>query len=844
MSANQATPVSAQSPSAGLSLAVLQVFAVLFGAVVGSHMLISPHQYTLPVYDPIAPNLSLWGVVFLLAAGSMAAAVVIIRARPLLLLAHLFSAATLLLLAYLVAAAGNWLGPTVYTILGAALIAAPLAQRLPTSRTLRGGDSFRIVITAVALGIGLNLVLAPDKGAWSDPSYLSFARWLGAAFLVAGAALAAEVLLKPSRRAPIWLAHLTAAAPFLAYLVVGPGALRAWPGMTLYGLLALLLAALPWLEERAHLIALDSLRARLTLAFSAGAVVPLLLVVPIALGMQEEAAVARSLAQHRALAEDAAQEVADFVSYHSAAVIALGNQPGLLEAPLAAQRQALRAVQAAYPAALTVNIVDLAGNQRARSDDFPLTWVGDSPNFQRASRTRRVDLFLARRPETGRSILAIVAPVLDQSGEAKGFVAASVETTRFSNVLARIPTMGAAAAYLVDEQGRLIAATDPSASAFADLSGEPAVGALLRGEEAGSFRSGQGPDDRLVGYARVAGLSWGVVVEEPVAVVVAESRRQRDAAFPGTLAVGALAAALGVALSHGMVQPLREVIRTVGRIAAGSFDPDPSGPSPSISELRQLTSSVDQMRTRLRHATAESERLLAETQRHAAELDIVNRELHAFNYSVAHDLKTPLRAMKGFSQAVLELYGDKLDEQGRKYLTSVHRGSKRMEDYLDALLELGRIARAEMKRQRVDLSRMASETAGGLQSLDPKRSVEFIIAPDVVVFGDRDLLRLALENLLGNAWKFTSKHAAARIEFGVADLDGQRAYFVRDDGAGFDMEFAHKLLVAFERLHDESEFPGLGAGMAMVQRIIARHGGRVWAEAKVERGATFYFTLG
>jgi PAS domain S-box-containing protein len=227
-----------------------------------------------------------------------------------------------------------------------------------------------------------------------------------------------------------------------------------------------------------------------------------------------------------------------------------------------------------------------------------------------------------------------------------------------------------------------------------------------------------------------------------------------------------------------------------------------------------------------------------------AQLEVANRELEAFSYSVSHDLRAPLRSVDGFSQALLERYADTLDEKGKHYLNRIRAGSQRMGELIDDLLELARVTRTEMRRTQVDLSAIASEIAIELRQTQPERQVEFAIAPGIVAQGDARLLRIILENLLHNAWKFTSNRLYACVEFGIIlQTDSQPAYFVRDNGAGFDMAYANKLFGAFVRLHSMTEFPGTGIGLATVQRIVHRHGGRVWAEGAVEQGATFYFTL-
>jgi len=227
-----------------------------------------------------------------------------------------------------------------------------------------------------------------------------------------------------------------------------------------------------------------------------------------------------------------------------------------------------------------------------------------------------------------------------------------------------------------------------------------------------------------------------------------------------------------------------------------------------------------------------------------AQLEAANKELQAFSYSVSHDLRAPLRAIDGFSLAILEDYENKLDAEGKTYLQRIRAATVRMGQLIDGLLNLARISRAGMVRENVDLSPLAREIAAELLASQPQRQANIVIPPKLPVKGDRLLLRVVLENLLSNAWKFTSGRPITRIELGIEPNGRETIHFVRDNGAGFDMQHADKLFGAFQRLHRESEFPGTGVGLATTQRIIHRHGGRIWAEAALGEGATFYFVLG
>jgi PAS domain S-box-containing protein len=228
----------------------------------------------------------------------------------------------------------------------------------------------------------------------------------------------------------------------------------------------------------------------------------------------------------------------------------------------------------------------------------------------------------------------------------------------------------------------------------------------------------------------------------------------------------------------------------------------------------------------------------------STELEAINQELEAFSYSVSHDLRTPLRAMDGFSRTLLKDYGNVLDEKGRDRLNRVRAAAQRMSELIDDLLKLSRVTRTEVKWESVDLSSCANNIADELRDGEPEREVEFLIQPDLNTHGDARLLQVVMSNLLGNAWKFTGLRNDAKIEVGAKVNGGGMTYYVRDNGAGFDMSYADKLFGAFQRLHDTNEFSGTGIGLATVQRVINKHGGKIWADSAVDEGATFYFNLG
>lgn len=324
------------------------------------------------------------------------------------------------------------------------------------------------------------------------------------------------------------------------------------------------------------------------------------------------------------------------------------------------------------------------------------------------------------------------------------------------------------------------------------------------------------------GAERIFGYTAAEIVGKPVALLVPADRLHEP---PGILE----RLARGERVEHFDTIRVRKDGRHIHVSVTSSPVRDAAGKLVGASKiLRDITEQ--------RHAQEAVERAMR-----AAEA--ANRELEAFSYSVAHDLRAPLRAISGFSTALLEDAADELHGDAKDHLNRIVSAAERMSQLIDALLGLARLTRTDLRRTTVDLSQMGRGIAEQLRSTDSKRSVDFVVSDGLVVHGDAQLLRAVLENLLGNAWKFTRRRAHARIELGREGSGGESVYYVRDDGAGFDMALREKLFVPFRRLHKAADFEGTGVGLATVQRIVRRHGGRVWAEGEEGRGATFRFTL-
>ncbi len=331
--------------------------------------------------------------------------------------------------------------------------------------------------------------------------------------------------------------------------------------------------------------------------------------------------------------------------------------------------------------------------------------------------------------------------------------------------------------------------------------------------------------EKMFGYGREA------LIGQPVETLIPQRFHDSHAAYRANYGVMPVARPMGTGLE------------LYGKRRDGSEFPVEISLSPLVTGEGQLITAAIRDVTERKQTEQEVDELNAALQRRATELEVANRELEAFSYSVSHDLRAPLRTIDGFSQALLEDYGDQLPSDARNFLERVRNAAQRMAKLIDDLLELSRISRSPVERRTIDVSALAQSIAEELQQGEPARKVTFRIAPHLRAQGDAQLLRIAMVNLMNNAWKFTSKKPDPLIEIGRSRGQGEQIFFVRDNGAGFDMSYASKLFGAFQRLHAVTEFPGTGIGLATVQRIVHKHGGRVWAESTVDQGATFYFTL-
>ena len=498
----------------------------------------------------------------------------------------------------------------------------------------------------------------------------------------------------------------------------------------------------------------------------------------------------------------------------------------------------LQASRALYPAVRAFRWANTAGRVIASSDERSIGIdIGDRQYFREilAGNDVVVSNQLVDRA-SGERVVIIARAIRDEQGAALGTALALVDSEKLGGTVIPVRQPEGGLVALFDRAGELVFHRPATAAVPSNwLKSDPLLAQALSGREVtGKIVSPIDGSNSIAARVPLNSIGWVAGASRPERLMLAPI--VRNLLFnTGMLLV---VVCISFMLAYGITGM---IIRALGRLkhhaaAVGEGQLEHRAEVAGFVELSELADSFNRMAAQLLARRRAEEAATAELTR-------ANKELDAFAYSVSHDLRSPLRSIDGFSQAMLEDYDERLDDQGREYLRRVRAASQRMGQLIDDLLKLSRVARTEMRRETVDLSRLAEEVAADLKMRQPDRAVEVIIQPGLAAQGDAPLLRVALENLLGNAWKFTQNAAQARIEVGAAALEGRTTYFVRDNGAGFDMTYAGRLFGAFQRLHTNTEFPGTGIGLATVQRIVHRHGGTVRAEGEVGKGAAFYFTL-
>jgi signal transduction histidine kinase len=461
---------------------------------------------------------------------------------------------------------------------------------------------------------------------------------------------------------------------------------------------------------------------------------------------------------------------------------------------------------------------------------------------------------------TQRWVCMLGYPIQNQAGEIAGVLGMSVDLARLRAPESALTLPADSTIAIVDHDGTIIARSLEPEKWIGKTVPNTGITYYVTSRLEGNITA-KGVDgvERIVGFTTLPKIGWRIYVGIPTEFAFAASRTSVLRACLAASAVLVLVIVLVMFVGGWINRPVLALSQAATMAAEGTLEAavPVTGPKEIARvaeefnrmvavrrekemEVKKLNAELEQ---RVHERTAELEKTNAALTLRSNELEAANKELEAFCYSVSHDLRAPVRTIGGFNKVLMEGHSNQLDETGKEYLERVGRAVERMTELIDDLLELSRISRSKLICTEVNLSELATEVSSELKASAPERPVTFEVQPGLVAHGDAGLLRVLIENLLGNSWKFTRKQDVARIEFGTGRARGKTAFFVRDNGAGFDMKYANKLFGAFERLHSPGEYEGHGIGLATVQRIVHRHGGQAWGEGTPGEGAVFYFTL-
>ncbi len=606
---NAPAPMVAGKPRGAHNIGTLQAAVGVFQTVVGVMMLVTPHRFVSPAYTSLQSNLTLWGIFFFLVGMGLILVAVLKVPRFFEVCVHFLGGAVLVLLACDSASVAEWMGAVNFGTMGAVTVTAPFVAARNEERTSVGRHDL-FALAAGTCGVLSGIVILTLPGQFGSPTYdaiRSYLPLLGTAFIITGVFLLNVQLWAAPPRPIFSLAHVLAGGAFVAFVLASSMSQSGWVKIAYYGGVGVTIALLPWVGHRLGLIDPASLRTRLALGLSTAAVIPLLLTVTLMMDHQESVATQEALASQQQLALALAKQTASFVGLNRAAVTSLAVEPGLLQLSKAEQAAHLQAFISEWPALFYVSIADVNGNATASAGSSPPASYAGYSIYEDARRTSLPASGLVVSPILNRPLFVFASPVRSPEGKFIGAVIGSIEPAELTNFLGS--ASGRSLAYLVDKQGRVVAHPDASlVQSSADLSNTPAVDALIAGQkQSGALRFVEQHTRMVAGYARVSNLNWGVVVEQPLSAVLAETHEQRDLAFGILLFAAVFTAFAGVALAGGLIGPLRVLGLAVAEVASGIRES--RLPESQISEVRQLSRAVEETRKRLAEAEADRRRL-------------------------------------------------------------------------------------------------------------------------------------------------------------------------------------------------------------------------------------------
>ncbi len=499
-----------------------------------------------------------------------------------------------------------------------------------------------------------------------------------------------------------------------------------------------------------------------------------------------------------------------------------------IENPNFQTESALESISKIYKTVELVLILDLDGKVRFTSDQNR-TKIGfdmsRQPFFDGAMNTHGYFWSLPFiDPATGETTVTISEKFDDF------IIAGYVVVKDFTDFLKALEYDIASIA-IVDNSGNIIAHSDPArAIRRENINDNNYYNKDGPGSETHEIYS----EDEFISFFSISHTGWFTVISIDASAIREPVNNSYMILFLSTFVIGIIGIAVGIYIANRINNSIKRLSNRTGEVAMGNYSKVIQ--KTEYEEFNKLIENFNMMTVSIKDR---EEKLLENNE----EMKRVNKELEAFSYSVSHDLRAPLRYVVGFSEALKEDCSDNLDELGKGYIKKICDSAKDMGLLINDILKLSRVTREELNKKKINLSKMVNSIFDYFQRENPERNVKVKVQNDVFAYADENLIYLALENLIGNSWKFTGKEEKGEIEFGVKKENGQRVFYIRDNGAGFDSEYAHMIFEPFQRLHKSTEFEGTGIGTSLVKRVISRHGGKIWAEGQIGKGAAFYFTL-
>jgi signal transduction histidine kinase len=818
----------------------------LYCALLGALMFVTPHQFDGASYVGLRSQLPLWGLLFLLAGGSLIGTLVFAAPDALRILAHVVAAAMLICLAVGVIAVGAWLGATGYVFLAIGILVAAALPRTSLSFSPADRHLLPLVIGMSCLVSGLIVFSLP--GQLASPVFDPVRNLLplyGAGYLVGGLAVVGHQLRPFRSTVLVRGAHLLLGASMWAF--VAPFVpLHVWSGIAYAGIFGGAIALQPWIGPRLRRLDPASLRTRLAVTSSAVVALALIAMVALSTNQEEQTASTGALEEQRAQAGDVAADVADMVDKEHDVLTTMSVRTDLASMSPDALHRLLQGYATSYTEVGIFAAYDLFGKGIARSDDRdPVSYAG-RPIFDEVQRTHAFSIDLTDSPLLGASVVDFGAPFDNSQGKPSGVLVDVVETRQLARLVQRGSIGTDGRAYLVDGNGRLIvdtsAATD---SHFADISGRPPVQAFrqLGTGDSGSLLFGNSGSETVAGFARVPGLPWGVVVERPLATVLATTRAGQDVSFLTLVVICALAAASGAWLAGRLVQPIN---RLGAAVTAFADDGTPVPvPETGVTEVAQLATAFADLQTRLAQRTRDRERLLEAERQARGEADAAVALRDEFLSVAAHEIRTPLTSLQLSIQLELRrlAQGTVSVEEIIATLRRIDDQARRLGRLVSQLLDISRIqsGRLAIDRTPTNLVQLVDDAVASARSRAPDSVV--LLSPSEAIRADVDPLRLeqVLTNLIDNALKYGGQGGPIAVELA---RNGQNAVIsVRDHGPGIAVTDRDRIFERFFRGHGQNHSSGMGLGLAISREIVVLHHGQIWCEFPDDGGARFVVTI-